>query len=87
MPAAELDLRQSFQMLSGRMLLNGESLTILTGRMQGEAITFTYGTRSATGDLSRGTFQGTVQAGTMTGTLSDQGVEQQMSGGRIAPER
>jgi len=86
-PAVELDIQQSFQLLSGRMLLNGESLSILSGRMQGETIAFTYGTRSASGDRPRGTFQGAVKAGTLTGTLSDQGVKQQMAGVRIGQAR
>jgi hypothetical protein len=86
-PAAELDIQQTFQMLSGRLLLNGESLIILSGRMQGEAIAFTYGTRTASGDQARGTFQGTVRAGALTGTLSDQGVERPMAGRRIGQER
>lgn len=86
-PAVELDIQQDFQLLSGRMLLNGESLTILSGRMQGEAIAFTYGTRLASGDKPRGTFQGAVQAGILTGTLSDQGLEQQIAGSRIGLAR
>lgn len=81
--AAELDIQQSFQLLGGRLLLNGESLSILSGRMRGEAISFTYGTRSANGDQPRGTFKGTVRAGILAGTLSDQGVDVQLSGGRI----
>ena len=85
-PALELDIQQTFQMLSGRLLLNGESLSILSGRMQGEAIALTYGTRTSRGDQVRGTFQGTVRAGALTGTLSDQGVERLMAGRRIGQE-
>lgn len=79
-PATELEIRQEFQMLSGRMMHNGESLTILSGRMQGETITFSYGTRSPAGDTTRGTFQGTVRAGRLKGTLSAQGEKRQMAG-------
>lgn len=83
----ELDLRQEFQLVGGEVVINGEVFTILSGRMEGEAITFTYGHRTANGDRSHGSFQGTVRADRLQGTLNKQAKQQQLTGRLRASQR
>jgi Methylase of polypeptide chain release factors len=83
---AELELRQDFQLLSGSMLLGGERFSIVSGRMQGEAITFSYGRSTPAGSTVLGSFQGTVQAGLLEGSLSEAGKPPQPAAGqRLEP--
>jgi len=83
---AELELRQDFQLLSGTMLLGGEQFSIVSGRMQGEAITFSYGRSTPAGSTVLGSFQGTVQAGRLEGSLSEAGrAPQPATGQRLDP--
>jgi SAM-dependent methyltransferase len=87
-PVGQLEIRQDFQILSGGLLLNGERLAILSGRMQGESITFTYGSQTPAGSTARGTFEGMVQAGDLTGSLREQGKQpQQLSGRQVKKGR
>jgi len=81
-PVGQLEIKQDFQILSGGLILNGERFAILSGRMQGESITFTYGSQTPAGSTARGTFAGTVQAGDLTGSLREQGKQPQQLSGR-----
>jgi hypothetical protein len=68
------------------MVRNGERLPILSGRMQGEAITFSYGKATPAGPSVQGSFQGTVRAGRLEGSLSEAGrPSQPLTGRRLEP--
>ena len=83
---AQLELRQDFQLLSGGLVRDGERLPILSGRMQGEAITFSYGKATPVGPSVQGSFQGTVRAGRLEGSLSEAGrPSQPLTGRRLVP--
>jgi hypothetical protein len=83
---AELELRQDFQLLNGTMRVGSEQFTIIAGRMLGEAITFSYGRSTAAGSTELGRFEGTVQAGRLSGRLSPAGTASQiLNGERLEP--
>ncbi|MBM4264020.1 MAG: class I SAM-dependent methyltransferase [Deltaproteobacteria bacterium] len=62
-PQGELTLKQTFQMLSGT-LRNGNVVTPITGKMNGEQITFSAGGNEYAGRVNGNTIDGTVKVGT-----------------------
>jgi hypothetical protein len=61
LPAGELAITQTFQMISGTFTANGNS-TPISGKLRGNEITFTAGTAQYTGQMN-----GDSMAGTVTG--------------------
>jgi hypothetical protein len=59
LPQGDLALTQKYQMLSGT-LTSGSQTTQVTGRLNGEQITFVAGGQQYTGQLRGGTMEGTV---------------------------
>lgn len=62
LPQGQLTLDQSFQMVSGT-LKSGANNTPVTGKLNGEEITFTAGKAKYTGRVSGNTMQGTIESG------------------------
>jgi SAM-dependent methyltransferase len=58
MPQGQLTLQQKFQKLSGTLNIGGTSMPIADGRLRGDAISFTVGGASYTGQVSGDTIQG-----------------------------
>jgi SAM-dependent methyltransferase len=63
-----LVLTQENQMVSGTATINGETLTISKGRMDGENITFVAGTQTFTGKVNGNRMQGTLGSTSVTAT-------------------
>jgi hypothetical protein len=55
-------------MVSGTATINGETLTISKGRMDGESITFVAGTQTFTGKVTGNRMQGTLGTTAVTAT-------------------
>jgi hypothetical protein len=62
-PQGELELAQSFQMVSGTLRSGGNSTPITNGRLRGEQLTFTAGTAAFSGRVMAGAIEGTVTSG------------------------
>lgn len=62
LPQGELKLTQTFQMLTGT-LTSGGSTTNVTGKMNGEQITFAAGNAQYTGRVSGNSIEGTAKSG------------------------
>ena len=62
--AGELELTQTYQMLSGTLTQNGQTTTISDARMTGRTITFTAGESRYTGEVQAdGIISGTIEGG------------------------
>jgi hypothetical protein len=68
MPNGRLVLTQENQMVNGTATINGETLTITKGRMDGENITFVAGTQTFTGTVKGNRMEGTLGATKVTAT-------------------
>jgi hypothetical protein len=63
LPGGELELTQTFQMLSGALRMNGASTPITDGRLRGDQITFTAGNVKYTGNVNDTSMEGTAANG------------------------
>jgi SAM-dependent methyltransferase len=70
LPQGELNLKQTFQMISGT-LRNGNVTTPISGKLNGDQISFTAGAAQYTGRVNGSVIEGTVKGGT-NGTWSAQ---------------
>ena len=61
MAGGELDLRQSFQMVSGVVKTEGKSAPLANGRLRGEALSFTAGETAYAGRVGAGRIDGTAR--------------------------
>ncbi|HXG49976.1 MAG TPA: class I SAM-dependent methyltransferase [candidate division Zixibacteria bacterium] len=68
LPQGELTLKQTFQMISGT-LRSGNTVTPVSGRLDGDRITFTAGKARYTGRVSGNSMEGSVQ-GARSGSWS-----------------
>ena len=62
LPQGELTLKQTFQMISGT-LRNGNVTTPITGKLNGDQISFTAGGAQYTGRVNGNAIEGTVKGG------------------------
>ena len=62
LPQGELSLKQTFQMISGT-LKNGNVITPISGKLNGDEISFTGGGAQYTGRVNGNTIDGTVKGG------------------------
>ena len=62
LPQGELSLKQTFQMISGT-LKNGNVITPISGKLNGDEISFTAGSAQYTGHVNGNTIDGTVKGG------------------------
>ena len=62
LPQGELSLKQTFQMISGT-LKNGNVITPISGKLNGDEISFTAGGAQYTGRVNGNTIDGTVKGG------------------------
>jgi len=62
LPQGELNLKQTFQMISG-MLRNGNVTTPISGKLNGDQISFTAGAAHYTGRVNGNAIEGTVKGG------------------------
>ena len=62
LPQGELSLKQTFQMISGT-LKNGNVITPISGKLNGDQISFTAGSAQYTGRVNGNTIDGTVKGG------------------------
>jgi hypothetical protein len=62
LPQGELTLKQTFQMISGT-LRNGNVITPISGKLNGDEISFTAGGAQYTGRVNGNTIDGTVKGG------------------------
>jgi Methyltransferase domain len=62
LPQGELTLKQTFQMISGT-LKNGNVITPISGKLNGDQISFTGGGAQYTGQVNGNTIDGTVKGG------------------------
>src|SRR5262245_5039942 len=62
LPQGELSLKQNFQMISGT-LKNGNVITPISGKLNGDEISFTVGGAQYTGHVNGNTIDGTVKGG------------------------
>jgi precorrin-6B methylase 2 len=62
LPQGELNLKQTFQMISG-MLKNGNVTTPISGKLNGDQISFTAGAAQYTGRVNGNAIEGTVKGG------------------------
>jgi precorrin-6B methylase 2 len=62
LPQGELNLKQTFQMISGT-LRNGNVTTPISGKLNGDQISFTAGAAQYTGRLNGNAIEGTVKGG------------------------
>jgi hypothetical protein len=62
LPQGELNLKQTFQMISGT-IKNGNVSTPISGKMNGDQISFTAGGAQYTGRVNGNTIEGTVKSG------------------------
>jgi hypothetical protein len=63
LPQGELSLKQTFQMISGT-LKNGNVITPISGKLNGDEISFTAGAAQYTGRVNGNAIDGTVKGGT-----------------------
>jgi hypothetical protein len=63
LPQGELNLKQTFQMVSGT-LRNGNVTTPISGKLNGDQISFTAGAAQYTGRVNGSAIEGTVKGGT-----------------------
>jgi hypothetical protein len=63
-PQGDLELVQSFQMVSGTLRSGANSTPIADGRLRGDQLGFTVGTAAYSGRVSGNTIEGTVTSGT-----------------------
>jgi hypothetical protein len=68
LPNGRLVLTQENQMVNGTATINGETLTITKGRMDGENITFVAGTQTFTGKVKGNKIEGTLGTTVLTAT-------------------
>jgi len=68
LPNGRLVLTQENQMVNGTATINGETLTITKGRMDGENITFVAGTQTFTGMVKGNKIEGTLGTTVLTAT-------------------
>ena len=66
LPQGELELRQSFQMISGTFRAVADRLPVADGRLSGDRISFSIGNARYTGRVIGNTMEGTVQSGGST---------------------
>ena len=66
LPQGELELRQSFQMISGAFRAVADRLPVVDGRLSGDRISFSIGNARYTGRVIGNTMEGTVQSGGTT---------------------
>ena len=66
LPQGEVELRQSFQMISGAFRAVADRLPVVDGRLSGDRISFNIGNARYTGRVSGNTMEGTVQSGGTT---------------------
>jgi hypothetical protein len=62
LPQGELTLKQTFQMISGT-LKNGNVITPISGKLNGDEISFTAGGAQYTGRVNDKTIEGNVKGG------------------------
>ncbi len=62
LPQGELNLKQTFQMISGT-LRNGNVTTPISGKLNGDQISFTAGTAQYSGRVNGNAIEGTVKGG------------------------
>jgi hypothetical protein len=62
LPQGELNLKQTFQMISGT-LKNGNVTTPISGKLNGDQISFTAGAAQYTGRVNGAAIEGTVKGG------------------------
>ena len=62
LPQGELNLKQTFQMISGT-LKNGNVMTPISGKLNGDQISFTAGVAQYTGRVNGNAIEGTVKGG------------------------
>jgi precorrin-6B methylase 2 len=62
LPQGDLSLKQTFQMISG-MLKNGNVTTPISGKLNGDQISFTAGAAQYTGRINGNAIEGTVKGG------------------------
>ena len=62
LPQGELTLKQTFQMISGT-LKNGKVITPISGKLNGDQITFTAGEAQYVGRVSGNSMEGTIKRG------------------------
>ncbi len=62
LPQGELDLKQTFQMISGT-LRNGNVTTPISGKLNGDQISFTAGAAQYSGRVNGNAIEGTVKGG------------------------
>lgn len=83
---AELELKQDYQLLSGSIVLGGERFSIVSGRLEGATITFSYGRATPAGSTVLGNFSGRVEAGALAGRLSaGETSPEPLTGRRVGP--
>jgi hypothetical protein len=63
LPQGELNLKQTFQMLSGT-LKSGKVSTPISGKVNGDQISFTAGKTQYTGRVNSNSIEGTAKGGT-----------------------
>ena len=68
LPNGRLVLTQENQIVNGTATINGETLTITKGRMDGENITFVAGAQTFTGRVKGNKIEGTLGTTTVTAT-------------------
>ena len=75
LPQGQLALRQSYQMVTGTLTLNGAATAITNGRVKGDKISFTAAGRSYSGTISATTiaFAGDLPTGQPVGTATRAG--------------
>lgn len=61
MAGAELELRQSFQMVSGVIKTGGKTAPLANGRLRGDALSFTAGDTAYAGRVGAGRIDGTAR--------------------------
>ena len=65
-----LELRQSFQMLSGTLTLEGKSLPVTKGRLRGATLSFSAGDTDYAGTAGAGRIEGSARRGGVTAPWS-----------------
>jgi hypothetical protein len=63
LPNGELQLTQTYQMLSGTLTLDGQDHPISEAKMSGESIAFTAGDKRYTGRVASGAMTGSIDGG------------------------
>jgi SAM-dependent methyltransferase len=70
LPQGELTLKQEFQMVSGSLNAGGKAVSITSGRLRGDQISFSVGAAKYTGRVNGSGIDGTVESGSSKGTWS-----------------